>query len=60
LDSPTKYTLSRGIVQIADNVNVSQQLTMAAAVIATVPIILLFLFFERFLVKGLTAGGVKG
>ena len=60
LDSPSKFTLSRGIVQIADNVNISQQLTMAAAMIATVPIILLFLLFERYLVKGLTAGGVKG
>jgi multiple sugar transport system permease protein len=60
LDSPSKFTLSRGIMQIADNINVSQQLLMAAAVIATVPIILLFLILERYLVRGLTAGGVKG
>jgi multiple sugar transport system permease protein len=60
LDSPAKFTLSRGIVQIADNVNVSQQLTMAAAMIATVPIVFLILLFQRYLVKGLTAGGVKG
>ncbi len=60
LDSPSKFTLSRGIMQIADNINVSQQLLMAAAVIATVPIIVLFLIFERYLVKGLTAGGIKG
>ncbi len=60
LDSPSKFTLSRGIMQIADNINVSQQLLMAAAVIATVPVIVLFLIFERYLVRGLTAGGVKG
>ena len=60
LDSPSKFTLSRGIMQIADNINVSQQLLMAAAVIATVPVILVFLTFERYLVKGLTEGGVKG
>lgn len=59
LDSPSKFTLSRGIMQIADNINVSQQLLMAAAVIATVPVIILFLTFERYLVKGLTEGGVK-
>jgi len=59
LDSPSKFTLSRGIMQIADNINVSQQLLMAAAVIATVPIILIFLVLERYLVKGLTAGGIK-
>ena len=60
LDSPSKFTLSRGIMQIADNINVSQQLLMAAAVIATVPIVLLFLVLERYLVRGLTAGAVKG
>lgn len=60
LDSPKNFTLSRGIMQIADNINVSQQLLMAASVIATVPIIVLFLLLERYLVKGLTAGGVKG
>jgi multiple sugar transport system permease protein len=59
LDSPSKFTLSRGIMQIADNINVSQQLLMAAAVIATVPIIALFLVFERYLVRGLTAGAIK-
>jgi multiple sugar transport system permease protein len=60
LDSPSKFTLSRGIMQIADNINVSQQLLMAAAVIATVPIIVLFLVLELYLVRGLTAGGIKG
>jgi len=60
LDSPSKFTLSRGIMQIADNINVSQQLLMAAAMIATVPVIVLFLIFERYLVMGLTAGAVKG
>ena len=60
LDSPSKFTLSRGIMQIADNINVSQQLLMAASVIATVPIIVLFLILERYLVRGLTAGAVKG
>lgn len=59
LDSPSKFTLSRGIVQIADNINVSQQLLMASAVIATVPIIIIFLALERYLVRGLTAGAVK-
>jgi multiple sugar transport system permease protein len=59
LDSPSKFTLSRGIMQIADNINVSQQLLMAGAVIATVPIIIIFLVLERHLVKGLTAGGIR-
>jgi len=33
---------------------------MAGAVVATVPIMVLFLGLERFMTKGLTAGSVKG
>jgi multiple sugar transport system permease protein len=39
---------------------VPRQHLMAGAVIATVPVLALFLWFERFLVAGLTAGSVKG
>nr|HID58444.1 carbohydrate ABC transporter permease [Desulfobacterales bacterium] len=60
LDTPEKFTLSRGVVQIAESVHLSKQLVMAASVVATLPIMILFLFFERYLVKGLTAGAMKG
>ena len=33
---------------------------MAAAVVATVPVLFIFLWFEKFLVSGLTSGSVKG
>jgi ABC-type glycerol-3-phosphate transport system permease component len=33
---------------------------MAASVIVTVPLIVLVLIFQRKIVSGLTAGGVKG
>ena len=35
-------------------------LLMAASTFIVVPVILLFLFFQRFFVKGITAGAVKG
>lgn len=60
LDDPRIMTLPRGIQTIANSIDLSPQLLMAAAVITTLPVILLFLLFERFLVKGLTSGGVKG
>jgi multiple sugar transport system permease protein len=60
LDSPEKFTLSRGVVQLAGSVHLSKQLVMAASVLVTVPIAVLFLFFERHLVRGLTAGALKG
>lgn len=60
LDSPEKFTLSRGVVQLSQSVHLSKQLVMAASVMVTVPILILFLFFERYLVRGLTAGALKG
>ena len=33
---------------------------MAGSVVATVPIMLIFLGLERFMTKGLTAGSLKG
>jgi len=60
LDAPGKFTLSRGVVQLAGSVHLSKQLVMAASVMVTVPIVILFLFFEKHLVRGLTAGAMKG
>ena len=60
LDTPEKFTLSRGVVQLAGSVHLSKQLVMAASVMVTIPILVLFFFFERRLVQGLTAGAMKG
>ncbi len=60
LDSPEKFTLSRGVYQLAGSVHLSKQLVMAASVLVTVPVLAIFLLFERHLTRGLTAGGIKG
>jgi len=59
IDSVDLFTLSRGINELQSS-EVPRQHLMAGAVIATVPVLALFLWFERFLVAGLTAGSVKG
>ncbi|APZ51428.1 carbohydrate ABC transporter permease [Salipiger abyssi] len=59
LDDPSKFTLTRGIASLNSS-EVPRQHLMAGAVIATVPIMVLFLGLERFMTKGLTAGSVKG
>ncbi len=59
LDNPDIFTLSRGVVALNSS-EVPRQHLMAGAVIATVPVLFIFLWFERFLVQGLTAGSVKG
>ena len=59
LDDVKLFTLSRGIVSLNSS-EVPRQHLMAGAVIATAPVMFIFLWFERFLVSGLTAGSVKG
>ncbi len=59
LDDPAIFTLSRG-VHALDSSEIPRQHLMAGAVIATVPVLAVFLWFERYLVAGLTAGSVKG
>ncbi|TPW29770.1 carbohydrate ABC transporter permease [Martelella alba] len=59
LDDINMFTLSRGVVSLNSS-EVPRQHLMAGAVIATVPVLFIFLWFERFLVSGLTAGSVKG
>ena len=59
LDDPSKFTLTRGIASLNSS-EIPRQHLMAGAVIATVPIMAIFLGLERFVTKGMTAGSVKG
>ena len=59
LDDPSKFTLTRGIASLNSS-EIPRQHLMAGSVIATVPVMVLFLGLEKFMTKGLTAGSVKG
>jgi len=59
LDNFQIFTLSRGVVSLNSS-EVPRQHLMAGAVVATVPVLVIFLWFEKYLVSGLTAGSVKG
>ncbi len=59
LDDPNKFTLTRG-VSMLNSSEIPRQHLMAGSVIATVPVMVLFLTLERFMTRGLTAGSVKG
>lgn len=59
LDDPSKFTLTRGIASLNSS-EIPRQHLMAGSVIATVPIMVIFLGLERFMTRGLTAGSVKG
>ncbi len=55
-----KWTLSVAITQFAGNEYAYSTVPFAAAVSATIPLLIVILFFQKQLVKGLTAGAIKG
>ena len=59
LDDFQIFTLSRGVVSLNSS-EVPRQHLMAGSVVATAPVLLIFLWLEKYLVSGLTAGSVKG
>jgi arabinogalactan oligomer / maltooligosaccharide transport system permease protein len=58
---PNKFTMSVGLyAYVSDQFNVRWGPFAAGAIMAGVPVILLFLFLQRYIVSGLTQGAVKG
>jgi multiple sugar transport system permease protein len=55
---PTRQTLNVGIYSLSQNV--PQNIIVAALAIAAVPTVVIFLIFQRNIMAGLTAGGLKG
>lgn len=53
-------TLPIGITEFSSAFEVDWGSTMAASLIVTIPVILLFLWLQKYFVKGLTQGSVKG
>jgi multiple sugar transport system permease protein len=60
LGDESKYTLPLGIFQFRNQFYTQWPELMAASVIAIVPIALIYVFFQRYFVAGVTAAGVKG
>lgn len=57
--SPEKRTLPLGIYSFLGQYSVEWHYLMTAALITVIPVVVLFLLIEKYLVKGLTAGAVK-
>ncbi|MEU1464077.1 carbohydrate ABC transporter permease [Streptomyces sp. NPDC005727] len=58
LPDPTKQTLNVGVYSLSTGVPVN--ILIAALTIASLPTLLIFLVFQRNIMSGLTAGGLKG
>ncbi|MCT7354585.1 carbohydrate ABC transporter permease [Streptomyces sp. 15-116A] len=57
---PGKWTVSLGLAQLANGIEVSKTVLMAGSVILTIPVVLLFFAAEKLLTEGLTSGADKG
>jgi multiple sugar transport system permease protein len=54
------WTLPFGIVQFQGVFQTNWPPLMAIVVVATIPIVILYVFFQRYFVEGIAAAGVKG
>ncbi|MFF2937549.1 carbohydrate ABC transporter permease [Streptomyces mirabilis] len=58
--SSNRMTLTRAIPGFVTSYHEQWQYLFATSLVAIVPVVVLFVFVERYLVSGLTAGGVRG
>ena len=60
LTDPSRQTLAVGLFQfVSDETSKNWSLFAAGAVMAAIPVMALFLFLQKYIVSGLTAGSVK-
>jgi arabinosaccharide transport system permease protein len=55
-----KFTLPIGLNTLLTPYGNNYDLLIIGALAATLPIIIIFIFFQRYFIAGLTSGGVKG
>ncbi len=60
LQDESKYPLSIGLQFYRQEHDVSYNLLMAASTLIVIPVVALFLAFQRFFIEGVTVGSVKG
>ena len=60
LTSRENYTISLGIAKLQSEMSSDFGLIMAGAVLAALPIIAVFIAFQRYFTQGITMGAVKG
>ncbi|MFJ9599589.1 carbohydrate ABC transporter permease [Streptomyces althioticus] len=56
---PDKWTVSLGLAQLSNGVEVPKTVLMAGSVVLTIPVVFLFFAAERLLTEGLTSGADK-
>jgi ABC-type sugar transport system, permease component len=63
VQSPSLFTLPRGLANLVSGslgAGTQYPLKLGAALLATIPVAIIFLVFQRFFIRGANEGGVKG
>lgn len=60
ITTPSNKPITVGITQFSSFNMIEWQYLFASALLATIPVVILFMCIEKHLVSGLTSGGVKG
>ncbi len=60
LSEQSRYPLSIGLQFFKAEHTVAFSLLMAASTLVVLPVVVLFLFFQRFFIEGVTVGAIKG
>lgn len=60
LDRPEYYTLPLGVASLASSLDLNWRLIAAGSIISIAPVLLLFIFVQRYIIPTDTGSGVKG
>jgi ABC-type glycerol-3-phosphate transport system permease component len=60
LQSPQHWTVQLGLAQFTFTYQTLWNASMAGSMIALAPVVIIYLFFQRYFVAGVASAGVKG
>lgn len=58
--SMDKMTLPVGLASLSGRAGVEYPMLMAGALLAIIPMLLLYIFFQRYFIRGIAGAGIKG
>jgi ABC-type glycerol-3-phosphate transport system permease component len=59
LNSNNVKTLTVGVLQLQGRYTINYPVIMAGLLVASIPVVVAYLFFQKFLVRGMVAGAVR-
>ncbi len=60
IDDPSLYTLPLGLQQLSSSFSLDWRLVAAGAIVSILPVLLVFILLQRYILPSATADGVKG